>query len=73
MALNFPDIIVQRFKQCLPLGLYKIWFPVLNSTVEGLGDLLGYSDKDFSDLASYSALSRSSGYVLLETWQQKLQ
>jgi len=76
MALNFPDIICElihgRFKLCLPLGLYKIWFPVRDSTVEGLGDLLGYSDKDFAELVNYSALSRQNGAITLETWQQKL-
>ena len=76
MALNFPDIICElihgRFQLCLPLGLYKIWFAVRDSTIEGLGDLLGYSDKDFAELVKYSALSRQNGAITLETWQQKL-
>ena len=71
MALNFPDIfcklIHKRFKLCLPLGLYKIWFSMRNSTVEGLGDLLEYSDKDFAELVSYSVFWRvMNGNVLLE-------
>jgi len=76
MTLNFNDKICQllyrRFKDCLPLGLYKIWFRVKDSCLEGLGDLLGYSDKDFQELVCYSSLSRTNGRLYLDSWQKKL-
>jgi hypothetical protein len=76
MTLNFNDEICQllyrRFKDCLPLGLYKIWFRVKDSCLEGLGDLLGYSDKDFQELVCHSSLSRTNGRLYLSTWQEKL-
>ena len=76
MALNFPDVICQflhnRLKQCLPLGLYKIWFRVQETSLEDLGDLLGFFDNDFSEMIKYSALARSNGILYLDTWQHKL-
>ena len=62
MTLNFEDeiceLLYRRLKQCIPLGLYKIWFRSKNTSVEGLGDLLGYSDKDFEKMIDYSQLSK---------------
>ena len=76
MALNFPDIICEliheRFKLCLPLGLYKIWFRVRESTLEGLANLLGYPERDLDELVRYSGLSRPNGKLYLEHWQQKI-
>jgi hypothetical protein len=76
MALVFNDdlceLIYRRLKDCIPLGLYKIWFRVKDSCLEGLGDLLGYSDKDFEELVRYSSLSSKNDKLFLETWEKKL-
>ena len=76
MTTNFSDPICEllyyRLKDCIPLGLYKIWFRVKDSFLEGLGDLLGYSDQDFNELVQYSSLSRRNGQLDLESWGQKL-
>ena len=65
MTSNFNDeicaLLYRRFKDCIPLGLYKIWFRVKEGSLEGLGDLLGYSDSDFNKMITYSPLSRSNG------------
>jgi len=75
MALVFNDkvceLIYRRLKDCIPLGLYKIWFRVKNSCLEGLGDLLGYSDKDFEELILNSSLSSQNDKLFLETWEKK--
>ena len=76
MAVNFCDIVCHfihdRLKQCLPLGLYKIWFRVRRSSVEGLGDLLGCTDEDFNEMVSHSALARKNGNLYLDSWPNKL-
>jgi hypothetical protein len=76
MALVFNDdvceLINRRLKDCIPLGLYKIWFRVKNSCLEDLGNLLGYSDKDFEELVLYSSLSSQNNKLFLETWEKKL-
>ena len=65
-------LIYRRFKDCLPLGLYKIWFRVKDSCLEGLGDLLGYSDQDFQEMILYSPLCSKNGNLYLQFWQDKL-
>ena len=76
MASNFTDpiskLMYERFKECLPLGLFKIWFRVKDGSLEGLGDLLGYSDLDFREMVEFSELSRENGLLDLLTWEQKL-
>jgi hypothetical protein len=76
MTSNFNDeicaLLYRRFKDCIPLGLYKIWFRVKEGSLEGLGDLLGYSDLDFNEMITYSPLSKRNGDLELDSWQQKL-
>jgi len=76
MTSNFEDqiceLVSKRLKQCLPLGLYKIWFRVKEGNLEGLGNLLGYSNEDFIDLVKYSALSRRNGRLDMDLWEKKL-
>jgi len=66
MTSNFEDeickLLSDRIAQCLPFGLYKIWFKVKHGNLEGLGNLLGYSDDDFRNLIKYFSLSRINIY-----------
>jgi hypothetical protein len=41
-------------------------------SLEGLGDLLGYSDKDFQEMIQYSELCSRNGKLLLNTLQKPL-
>jgi len=51
------DLISNRLLLCIPLGLDKIWFKILNEfSIEGLGNLLGYGDNDFNKLIKFSTL-----------------
>ena len=51
------DLISNRLLLCIPLGLDKIWFKILNEfSIEGLGNLLGYGDNDFNKLIKFSSL-----------------
>ena len=76
MTSNFDDpickVIYHRMKECLPLGLFKVWFRVKDGSIEGLGDLLGYSDTDFNEMVKYSTLSKVNGHLDLGKWQNKL-
>ena len=48
------DLISNRLLLCIPLGLDKIWFKILNEfSIEGLGNLLGYGDNVFNKLTKY--------------------
>lgn len=51
------DLISNRLLLCIPLGLDKIWFKILNEfSIEGLGNLLGYGDNVFNKLIKFSSL-----------------